>query len=64
MIVTFRDSLGYVAVKVDQYGISFSQSNGDGIFAVFSDGAKEYSIHTTNLVSIQEGNEHDKSRTV
>lgn len=53
MIVTFRDSLGHVAVEVDQYGISFSQSYDGGIFAVFSDGAKDYKIPATNLLSIQ-----------
>ena len=53
MIVTFRDSLGYVFVEVDQYGISFSQSNDGGFFAAFSDGEKDYKISTTDLLSIK-----------
>lgn len=53
MIVTFRDSLGYISVEVDQYGISFSQSNDGGIFAMFSDGEKDYKISATDLLSIK-----------
>ena len=47
MAVTYRDEIGIVQVKVDEYGVAFS----DG-FAYFGDGENDYKIETKNIIEI------------
>lgn len=49
MLISFCDALGVNMVRVDEYGISFSEG-----IAVFSDSRKEYRVNAAHIVSIQE----------
>lgn len=47
MAITYRDEIGIVQVKVDEYSVAFS----DG-FAYFGDGETDYKIETKNIIEI------------
>jgi hypothetical protein len=50
MTVFFRDELGYIGVKVDEYNIQFCDGK-----AYFSDGEKDYKIPMEDLIEIKSG---------
>ena len=47
MRITWRDEIGTICTKVDEYGVSFL----DG-FAVFSDGERDYKVPVMALEGI------------
>ena len=47
MILTYRDELGYIQVKVDDYGVQFVEG-----YALFSNDEREYKIKVENIMFI------------
>lgn len=47
MLLVYRDELGYVQVKVDDYGVQFVEG-----YAYFGNDEREYKVKVENLVSI------------
>lgn len=52
MTIVYRDGLGVVSVKVDEYGIVFNHDSNGNTSARFSDGAKEYGIDPVQIIAI------------